>query len=187
MNEKMKQCIVICHGKSEVSIMSFIKQTYRLPIKIKSKNGGEHSIQITSLLQYLNRREYKSQENFLKKFKLNKITNDTKIYTIMDSDDCTKDQFQNYISGNMFKDHPLKKCIVPIFNDINLEDVVKRANLEVYKEKSEAFRIFPFANNNPNYTKDSSIQYVYKRLKKDNKTNLDQLILYCMKNKTQFQ
>ncbi|MCI2913685.1 hypothetical protein [Staphylococcus hominis] len=187
MNNKMKECIVICHGKSEVSIMTFIKQAYRLPIKIKSKNGGENSIQITSLLRYLNRREYKSQKNFLEKFKLDKITNNTKIYTIMDTDDCNKEQFQNYINGSMFKNHPLKKCIIPIFNDINLEDVVKRANLEVYKEKSEAFRIFPFSNNNLNYTKNSSIEYVYERLKNDNRTNLDQLILYCMENKTQFK
>ncbi|HDH5013261.1 TPA: hypothetical protein PI398_002687, partial [Staphylococcus aureus] len=79
MNDKMKECIVICHGKSEVSIMKFIKQVYRLPIKIVSEDGGKNSVQITSLLNFLNRRDFKNLACFLRTFELDKLTKNTKI------------------------------------------------------------------------------------------------------------
>ncbi|AUJ52607.1 hypothetical protein [Staphylococcus hominis] len=185
-NKKMKECIVICHGKSEYSIMTYIKQAYRLPIKVIGNKKGKNSIQITSLLDYLNRREFKNRKNFLEHFNLDNLTNNTKIYTVMDTDDCDLQQYQKYLNKSMFNQHFLKNHIIPIYNEVNLEDVLKRVDLHVYVKKSEAVKIFPLPNKKNILTKDDSIKYVYDKLQKDNRTNFDNLILYCMKNKAQF-
>lgn len=186
MNDKMKECIVICHGKSEVSIMKFIKQVYRLPIKIVSEDGGKNSVQITSLLNFLNRRDFKNLAYFLRTFELDKLTKNTKIFTIMDTDDCNITQFNAYIDKSMFKNHHLENYIIPIYNKINLEDVIKRTKLNIYNNKADAVKIFPIRNSKNNINKKDSVQIVYDELKNDKGTNLDKLLLYCMENETKF-
>lgn len=186
MNDKMKECIVICHGKSELSIMKFLKQVYRLPMQIEGEKSGKNSIQITSLLSFLNRREYKNRKNFLKNFELDKITKNTRVYTIMDTDDCNNSQFDEYIDKSMFKNHHLENYIIPIYNKTNLEDVINRTNLTIYDHKADAVKIFPMPNKKSNFSKKDSVELVYDELKNDKGTNLDELFLYCMENETKF-
>ena len=62
-NNKLQSCIVICHGKSEYEIIKYIKNAYRIPVKIVAENKGKNSIQITSIMQFLNRRDFKTKSN----------------------------------------------------------------------------------------------------------------------------
>ena len=58
--------------------------------------------------------EYDKKEKSLKNFKL---------FIIMDTDDCTEDFKDDYISGKLFENCCLKDYIVPIYNSPNLEEV----------------------------------------------------------------
>ena len=133
---KYTKCAVIVHGKSEFHLIRFIYTNLHLPVKIISKDKGRGSIQINSLNGLLNKKCFKTLSAFAKEYsveydkKKRELIN-FKLFIIMDTDDCSEEVKKLYISGEMFKGHPLQEYIVPIYNIANLEDVMIKSGIMI--------------------------------------------------------
>lgn len=147
--------IVIVHGKSEYQMCDFIISKLKLNCHIEADKKGEKSIQITSVMNKLRNTVYKDFSSFVNKFpsvnlidvkesitrkKGNKkknakqvLSKEFKIFIIMDTDDCTRDQRENFVNKKMFKGHWAYDYIVPIFNDSNLEEVMQNCKIKFKK------------------------------------------------------
>ena len=187
------KCIVIVHGKSEKQICSYIKSKLRFHMDIISRNNGESSIQINGLTNFMNSdSRLKDINGFLKAYedaeysgkgKKRTLASYFKIFTIMDTDDCSDEQREKYINKEMFKKHWAYDYIVPIFNTPELESVMVKAGIHFTKKgeerKKEYIKIFPTSQK---YTQNESIELNHFAcdLKKVKNTNLDEFIEYCL-------
>lgn len=128
------RCVVIVHGKSELHLTKFIYTNLHLPVKIISEHKGRGSIQINGLKDYLSKKTFENLSVFAKEYmieydkKTRKLKN-FKLFIIMDTDDCSEEIKKEYVSGEMFRGHPLQEYIVPIYNIANLEDVMIKAGI----------------------------------------------------------
>ena len=129
-----RKVAVVVHGKCEWIMCNYIKNNLRLKMEVKADKKGEKGIQITSLMNFLNGRD----------FSLEKFTDDDndieiegsgeniklknfKLFTIMDTDCCKSDQkVKAYQNKSMFKNHWLYEYIEPIYNTPNLDTILKR-------------------------------------------------------------
>ena len=180
--------IVVVHGKSEKIIAEHIKSNLRLNLHIHNRTT---SIQIAGLLHELT-------TNFPNANALNRnpqltlniqkgIIKDFKIFTLMDTDDCTSEMRADYISGELFKDYSLKDYVVPIYTDPDLEQVFYNSRLipKVFTddEKVEGYkRCFPKIS--PPFdevkNKEAELRIKSEALKKNRKTNFYDFIDYCI-------
>lgn len=186
------KAVVICHGKSEKQLCDFIKSNLRIRIAVESDKKGEKSIQITSVMNTLNGKKFKTMAGFMREFsdvEIRKIktkkylTEEFKVFIIMDTDDCTDKQKNDYINKEMFRNHWLYPYIVPIFNSPNLENILEKAKIKFEKKgkerKKEYIKIFPtdskYKNNEMIQIKDFC-----ENLKKVNNTNMGEFINFCI-------
>lgn len=112
------KCAVIVHGKSEFHLVRFIYTNLHLPVKIISKDKGKGSIQINGLKEFLNKKHFKTLSAFANEYSVEydkkaKELKNFRLFIIMDTDDCSEVMKQEYISGELFRGHPLRKYIVP--------------------------------------------------------------------------
>lgn len=186
------KAVVIVHGKSEKQICQHIKQKLRLRIEIESDKNGEKSIQITSLNKLLNNKKFKSKTAFLRNFPYieldesgKDISPDFKIFIIMDTDDCTKEQEKQFINKEMFKEHWAYDYIKPIYNSPELETVLEKAKVPFKKigdkRKKEYIKLFP---TDSKYEKSDVIQIdeLLNNLSTVRQTNLDEFLKFCLDN-----
>lgn len=184
------KAVIIVHGKSEKQICQYIKNKLRLKIEIYSDKNGEKAIQITSLKITLNNKIFKTLKSFIHEYddiKLinnKQISSDFKLFIIMDTDDCTEKQKQNFINKEMFKSHWAYEYIVPIYNIPELETVLVKAKIPFERKgnerKKEYVKIFP---TDPKYEKNDNIQIeeLSNTLKKQDNTNLNIFLDFCTK------
>ena len=194
--QKKKPCylkaVVIVHGKSEKQICEYIKSSLRLKIEIVGKDKGEKSIQINSLKHILGDSRFESFESFVRFYddvevlKVNKekrLSSDFKIFIIMDTDDCTKSEKQQFISKEMFRKHWAYEYIVPIYDSPDLENVMVKAGIKFQKKgverKKEYIKIFP-TDKKYKVGEGIELQKFAKDLEKVNETNLDKFINFCL-------
>ena len=186
------QGLVICHGKSEWQMSRYISTNLHLNIKSYAKNQGKHSIQITSLMSILNSKPFSNISSFAAEYSVEvkgkgsaKILQNFQMFIIMDTDDCTEAQKQDFISKKMFQDHWLYDYIIPIYSIKSLEDVLLDSGIMVRrignKEKGTYYaRIFPI-NTKP--LCDDTILEIHtlkKQLSKSKRSNLTEFIDYCL-------
>ena len=138
------KAVVICHGKSEKQICDFIKSNLRIRIEPHSDKHGCKSIQITSLKNTLKSMKFNTFDNFVNFFddveicakkRKKSLAADFKIFIIMDTDDCSQLQKEEFINKQMFKNHWAYQYIVPIYNNINLEDVLVTSDIKYEKKE----------------------------------------------------
>lgn len=185
--------IVICHGKSEVQIVQHIRQSLKINIKGYAElNGkcGYKSIQINGIKKILANTIFKDLKSLEKKYDLDisgkgkdKKINNFKIFIIMDTDDCSDEQKKNFINCSMFHNHWAYEYIVPIYNNNNLEDVIRETHIEYKKEKSERLKelyidIFPISG----CEQTDELNEFLRKLEKVNKTNMDVFVRYCIEH-----
>lgn len=180
------KAIIICHGASEYHIARHLKSNLRLKIEVDGKDNGEHSIQINSILNFLNTTTYVSEHNFIKKFKdvipNGKIHPQFKIFIIMDTDDeeLTHTDIENFKNKNMFRGHWAYNYIEPIFNTRNLEEVLIKAKIIDDKHKKKDYiKLFPI-NHNATTDDIKEIEILKEKLEHINNTNLDVLLEYLL-------
>lgn len=136
---KLPHIAVVAHGLSEVLIAKHFKSSLRLQMAIFSRDNGNTSIQITSLLDELSSKKY-SKPEFIKQTNAIQFKRwekrgvrpedmDFRIYTLMDTDDCSDEMLARYKSGKMFHDLWLAPFIVPIWCTPNTDGVFYRAKL----------------------------------------------------------
>ncbi|MSS11687.1 hypothetical protein FYJ38_24065 [Clostridium sp. WB02_MRS01] len=187
------QCVVIVHGKSELSMVQYIKSNLHLPIKIYAKsNGGKggNSIQIDGLLGVLNSGNFKTLPKFINEYsveydKKSKALKNFKLFIIMDTDDCGNVSIENYINGKMFDSHWLKPYIIPIFNITNIEDVMMKAGIMVKRisdsEKGRFYpKIFPINQKPLSFDTIKEVKTLRDSLTKIKETNLCDFIDFCL-------
>lgn len=184
---KKCEAIVIAHGKAEELLAGEIKKRLRLPIEINPKNPN-FSKKLAGLRPFLDENIiYRNKEKFKSSFpdynfeiKKGKLEN-CKIFIIMDMDDCVHDgrpelagQFKD---KSMFKGHWLYDNIVPIYNDLNLETVAKKAGWDIEHDLGTYRKFF---ENIPNNKRVEFWQESSEKFKRDPNTNLNIFIDYCM-------
>lgn len=202
---KYLKAITIVHGKSERQICDFIISKLKLNIHIEAEKGGKKSIEITSINNILNNTVYNTFDSFITKFSTielvdvqsttkkkkgnknksskKKLPDDFKIFIIMDFDNCTEKQRNEFVSKKMFEGHWAYDYIVPIYNDIDLEEVLTRCQIKFEKKgkerKKEYIKIFP---TDRRYEKSDTIQIeeFNSKLKKCVKTNMDIFTQFCI-------
>ena len=103
------KAVVIVHGKSELQMCEFIKNNLRIKMGFISNNKGKSSIQISGLLKRLNGKDIKDFNSFFKKYEdeieiiNDKLSTNFKMFIIMDTDDCSEEEKNNYKGRNL---HP---------------------------------------------------------------------------------
>lgn len=184
--------LVICHGKSEWLMSRHISSNLHLRIKSYAKDNGKHSIQITALKGLLNSKPFNKQSAFVSEYPVeevgkgkNKKLVNFKLFIIMDTDDCTPQQKQDFLTKKMFEGHWLYDYIVPIANSPSLEDVLVEVGIMPTKirntEKGEYYsKIFPI-NSKPlcNDTL-NEVLLLGECIKKSKQSNLSEYIDYCL-------
>lgn len=183
------KCAVIVHGKSELALVKYIYTNLHLPVKIIAKDKGRESIQINGLLDYLNKKQFRTLKEFANQYSVEydhkaRSLKNFKLFTIMDTDDCTEAVKRNYISGALFEGHPLKEYIVPVYNDSNLEDVMIKAGIMVKKipdaQKATYYtKIFPINTESLSIDTLNQVRTFAKKIKDIKETNMLQFIEYC--------
>lgn len=192
------RAVVIVHGKSELQIVEHIKSNLRISILPFSEKNGERSIQINSLKNVLGNTIFKDIDSFIAKYSKVEVSGrgkrrrleNFKIFIIMDTDDCSDLESENFINKNMFKNHWAREYIHPIYNKTNLEDVLKRCNIKYNKEpiskikdkdlKKFYVKIFP---TDRSYNGNDDIQQLTEfknNLKSSKNTNMEEFIEYCI-------
>ncbi len=186
---KYTKCAVIVHGKSEFQLIRFIYTNLHLPVKIISKDKGKGSIQINGLKDFLNKKQFRTLSGFANEYSVEYVKKDKKLknfklFIIMDTDDCSERSKNEYVSGEMFREHPLQEYIVPIYNITNLEDVMIKAGIMIKRipdsEKGAYYsKIFPI-NTEP-LSSDTLIQIrlFASKIKGVKQTNMLEFIEYC--------
>lgn len=181
---------VIVHGKSEFHIVRYIYTNLHLSVKIIAENKGRSSIQINGLKDYLNKKPFRSLSAFAEEYSVEydrkrKKLNNFKLFIIMDTDDCSDKMKEEYITKSLFKNHPLEKYIVPIYNISNLEDVMIKAGIMVERisnsEKGNYYsKVFPINTDPVSLDTVKQIQLFANKIKNVKETNMLELVNYCM-------
>lgn len=183
------RCAVIVHGKSELHLVRFVYTNLHLPVKIISENKGRESIQINGLKDYLNKKTFVSLSVFAKEYlieydkKARKLKN-FKLFIIMDTDDCSEEIKKGYVSGEMFRGHPLQEYIVPIYNIANLEDVMIKAGImtkRIHDSQKGTYysKIFPINTEPLSSDTLKQIRTFASKIKNVKQTNMLEFIEYC--------
>ena len=97
---KINYCkgVIIAHGKSEMIFAEYIKRNLRLTIEVRSKNHGRQSIQVTSLMSFLNNTTFRSLSNLKKECLFetqNRRPKNFFVFPIMDLDDANDRHIKN--------------------------------------------------------------------------------------------
>ena len=184
------KCAVIVHGKSEFHLIRFIYTNLHLPLVLIARDKGKSSIQINGLLEYMNRKcKCKSLKTFAEEHSIeydrkNKILKNFKLFTIMDTDDCEEETRKKYISGELFRGHPLAEYIVPIYNSPNLEEIMIRAEIMTRRirdsEKGTYYsKIFPLNTEPMSVETIHQVRIFASKLKGIRESNLMEFMEYC--------
>ena len=184
--------IVICHGKSEVNMVRYITTNLHLSVKQFSKDNGKYSIQITSLMSVMDSSPFNTLSSFTKEYPIEvirrssqKVLKNFKLFIIMDTDDCTPEQKEAFISKTMFQKHWLYDYIVPIYSINSLEDVLVDAQIMTKrigdKEKVTYYaKIFPINTHPLSPDTISEVKTFRDKLTRTNRTNMLEFIDYCL-------
>ncbi len=186
---KYTRCAVIVHGKSEFHLVRFIYTNLHLSVKIISKDKGRGSIQINGLKELLNKKCHRTLSAFSKEYsveydKKEKKLKNFKLFIIMDTDDCSEKNKSEFISGEMFRGHPLQEYIVPIYNITNLEDVMIKAGIMIKRisdsEKGTYYsKIFPINTEPVSNGTLKQIRLFASKIKGVKQTNMLEFVEYC--------
>ena len=128
------------------SLSTFFKLQKSRNIYARKQGKQFHSIQITSLRNLLYKAPFDTFKHFINKYGSLEIKNgkiqDFKVAIVMDTDDCTSEDKENFLNKEMFRGHWLFEYIWPIHNTMNLEDVLKKAKSITPVLKKETTHVF---------------------------------------------
>ncbi len=123
--------VAIVHGKTEKMLVQWLYQELRVPIIIDAPNGNG-TVSMLNVNEVLSRPSYSSYQQLHGKFKLLEYDKESRtmprlqIFPVLDVDGDVR-SFKSYKTGDMFRDVPLGKHVVPIYNNPCLEAVLMKA------------------------------------------------------------
>lgn len=145
MRKGYKRAYIIPHGKSEYEFINFVKGKLRLPIEIYRSDKSGNGVQITDINSLLSNNIFKS--NNFRKIGFNiqkKKLYDAKVFFVMDLDRKPEKNNIPYDLAHQFKhgllydnSHWLFDSIISIYNDDDLEEVLRQIDLPYAKRKKE--------------------------------------------------
>ena len=93
-------------------------------------------------------------------------------------------QKKDFINKEMFKKHWAYKYIVPIYNIPELESVLEMAKIPFTKTGDKRKKYIKLFLTDPRYEKTDEIQIkeLLNTLKKQNNTNLNEFLDFCLKS-----
>lgn len=110
-------------------------------------------------------------------------TDDFKIFTIMDTDDCSNPE--KYITGALFDQYKLKDYVVPIYNKDNLEQILYSCGLipKIFNDSEkvkEYGKLFPISRTplGKSGSKINDMQTMANILRENRNTNMEKLLDY---------
>ncbi|UQW96688.1 hypothetical protein M2M59_12025 [Rummeliibacillus sp. G93] len=190
----METYFFVCHGKTEKLFIEYIASTYRIPLTVLSKKNGKSSIQINMLKSYLKGEINKGTltqsklEEYSKVYVLILMDID-ELYPMSDGSDLL--HLKNpYISGellNLNEDLILNSKIeyLTFHNDLNMEDVLKKTDLQVPNSKTDIQKIFPLSNTSIKIDGIETVKNEFAKLD-DSITTVDKLIEFLQSKRVQF-
>lgn len=194
------KALVICHGKTEYIITRYIISNLHISAEIHAKDKGKSSLQITRLNKELQSSVFADIDSFsayfgaevLGKGKSKHLSDDFKVFIIMDTDDCTDSQKQDFVSKKMFSGHWLHKYIEPIYSTPKIDEVLYKAKVVtriVRDDEKGTFysEVFPIYRGDVTSGTVKEIQDFSDSLRKRKDTNLYLLpdfFLACLPKKT---
>ena len=181
-NVQPLRVFVIVHGKSEWLLCKSIGSNLKIKQEVVARAKGRTSIQVSSLLDVLKSEYFKFPSKFIAQYpdvdRYKRKPKNFIIFPIMDLDDCNNDiERENYKTGKMFKGLWMADNIVPIYNQINLENTMRNCNITVV-DKTEYIRIFPTNHGDLDLDKAESF---CQKLCECACTNMEKYIEYCLK------
>lgn len=193
-NYNYTKSLVVVHGKSEYDLVRYIYTNLHLNIKIIAKDKGRESIQINGLKTLFTKGSFLSLSKFSKEYgieydKKNKVLKDFKLFVIMDTDDCSQETKNKYISGELFEFSVLKDYIIPIYNIENLEDVMIKAGImtkriPISQKGSFYSKVFPVNTEPKSLDTINQVTGFYNKIKSLKETNLKVFVEYCYNKAT---
>ncbi len=193
-NFNYTKSLVVVHGKSEYDLVRYIYTNLHLNIKIIAKDKGKESIQINGLKTLLTKGSFSSLSKFAKEYgieydKKNKMLKDFRLFIIMDTDDCSPETKEKYISGELFEFSVLKDYIVPIYNIDNLEDVMIKAGImakriPISQKGTYYSKVFPVNTEPMSLDTINQVTGFYNKIKNLKETNLKVFVKYCYNKAT---
>ena len=187
-NKSLLKAIVVVHGRCEYNICRFIKTNLRMKMNIFAKDKGRQSIQISSLKNQALNKDYLRSFSAFKRifkndfdFKRNKrpLSEGFKIFIIMDTDDCSSKEREEFVNKNMFKDHWAYDYIIPIFNTPNLDKVLQGAGYKIDTSSNKPNQYEKFFPINDKLDIEQ-VKELKEKLEKNQDTNLVVFLEYCL-------
>ena len=179
---KQKECscnvMAIVHGKSEYVTCKSIFSNLRIKHEIISDKKGAKSIQVGSLKNVLKNSQFKDRISFRREY--DKVQFDKngpvnfRVFVIMDLDDCSIEEQENFKSGKMFSNHWLGNWITPIYNIPDLENTMDSVKIPILSKKDYAEIFQP----NQGALNISDAAALKEKLKKCNCSNMSEFLSY---------
>lgn len=178
--------MVVVHGKSEALLCRRLSQLLRMRMEIVSRRGGEESILISHLPEFLSAYPFDSESSLHKEHpalgytpRKGRRMPDLLIFTIMDVD-MDSDLLRSYLSRDLFKGLPFQDRIVPIFSNPNLDCVMEEAGFgSVVSKKVRSYSRMMDQITDP--------LDLYRRLSECESTNLDTFVRHCLSRSPPYQ
>jgi len=184
-NVRRSRTLVICHGLTEYYLAKYLKSSLRIPLEIKHRTDS--SIQITALQQVMGGQEFKNEKALLTRFNhldTDKAShlNQIKIFPIMDTDDANVNEILQYKQASLFKKKWFSNYFHPIYNEQNIEDVLKEIHWDFTRKENDKGRLYYdlFPINHKRTLEIDRIRNLAELLKSCPKTNLDELLFHCL-------
>ncbi len=168
----MTNFIVICHGKSEIILTRWLQNETHIPLNVDSRNDGKNSVMINSLLEFMDENGYNDSSKLKKRYPNIEYRNrkgfkDLRTFIIMDVD-TDESLVYGYTTKLMFKDCPLKDCIVPILNRKEMDSVFRSMGFKIDpSNKPESYR---------GVLNSTDVDTLLELLKGCDDTNMDEMI-----------
>lgn len=183
--------VVIAHGRSEMIMAKAVMKALRLQITVFNPYDGKQDVSIGNILDIMDKNGFREEHTIHKKFpdlnyesKGNPHMPDLKIFPVMDIDSYGKMK-KSYETGNMFKDYPFSNRIFPIFNDPNLDEVLKELGYKVDTNGSNKVTSYHEIFDNMD---DNGFFELYGSMKEyPDMTNLPVFFETCLRMKPKFQ
>lgn len=128
-------CVIVCHGLSEFVVFSEIKRLLRIPMEVYfDHNNG---LNIESIPKFLTVRFMKNPGSFRKEFSHAPIKcskngfEDFRLYFVMDVDQATAKQANDFYSKALFKNHWCSAYVYPVLSRPNLDVVMSKAGYSI--------------------------------------------------------
>ena len=183
--------VVIAHGKSEMIMANAMKRTLRLQITVFNPYNGEQDVAIGNVLEVMENNGFHDEHALHRKYpeldysmRGKPSMPDLKIFPILDIDSYGKSK-KTYVTGNMFKDCPFADRITPIFNDPNLDTVMKELGFDI--NAYDGKKVSSYHDIVDGMRPDGYLDIAMRMKGMSKMTNLHLFIETCLRLKPEFQ